>query len=86
MSTAESGEQLSLKVLRDLCMVIRDLTEHVFHVHMMAEKTQNACAQHIKGFAYDYDWLKLDVTHILSAKTDIQRRLDRVIQKLEQAL
>lgn len=86
MSTAESGEQLSLKALRDLCLGVRDLTEHVFHVHMMAEKTQNACAQHIKGFAYAYDWPKLDVAHILSAKTDIEHRLGDVIQKLEQAL
>lgn len=86
MSTAESGEEFSLKMLRDVCVVIRDLTEHVFHVHMMAEKTQNACAQHIKGFAYAYDWPKLEVAHIVSAKTDIQQRLDQLIQKLEQAL
>lgn len=86
MSTAESGEQLSLKVLRDVCILMRDLTDVLFHVHMMAEKTQNACAQHIHGFAYSFDWPKLDVAHIVSAKSDMQRRLDQVIQKIEQAL
>ncbi len=85
MSNAESGDQFSLEVLRDICKVMRDLTDHVFHVHMMAEKTQNACAQHIHGFAYSSDWSKVDVAHIVSAKNDIQRRIDQAIQKLEKA-
>ncbi len=86
MSNAENGDHFSLQVLRDICGVMRDLTDHVFHVHMMAEKTQSACAEHIHGFAYSYDWSKVDVAHIVSAKNDIQHRLDQAIQKLEQVL
>lgn len=86
MSTAESGEQLIRNAMREMCIVIRDLTDNIFHVHLMAEKTQNACAQHIHGFAYSYDWPKIDFAHIESAKNDIRHRLDQVIHKLEQAM
>ncbi len=85
MANAENGDQFALQVLRDICGVMRDLTEHVFHVHMMAEKTQNACTQHIHGFAYSYDWSKVDIGHIVSAKNDLQRRLDEAMKKLERA-